>query len=430
MGISSYKEAQRYRMRKDKNLTRTFYLDTKRTLDQEPFAWEQVQNTPAPETDYQTEVDSEMAVPPQDVLPKNPIPNMPSAPGIPDPQFRQIELADGGRVNFSEGSKLTGTDKTLEQNIKDDHKAFNDYRKSIGQPIIPLDNDFIKMWQRTRLNSGGSVKKETPKFIPMDLESVAFRLFGNNLDNLTYNEKQSVYDYIEENRNKKAEGGPVDNEYENFYQSEMPAQNIEETNPEIIIKQAILKEKDSENLKTLNYMLEILREKKNEEQEYKKLQKEKGVRYSEDFPTSSGFGFENVPYEYLKETVKQTLTNPKYFGSNLLKGAAEGTEFLVGQPLQTLFNQEGKNFEFYEPTAGEKLGINKLIEKYTPKNPTTGTLAMGKAAEITGSLSDPFLAYGVGKKILPKKVKKNRKSVEENLIEDLMNGTLKPYSDY
>ena len=369
MGIGSYKDAQRYRMRKDKNLTRTFYLDTKRTLDEEPFAWEQVQNTPAPETDYQTEVDPEMVVPPQDVLPKNPIPNMPSAPGIPDPQFRQIELADGGSVE---------------------------------------------------------VKKS--KAIPMDLESVAFRLFQDNLDNLSYNQKQTVYNYIEDNRNKKAKGGSVENE--NFYQSEMPAQNIEETNPEIIIKQAILKEKDSENIKTLNYMLEILREKKNEEQEYKKLQKEKGVRYSEDFPTSSGFGFENVPYEYLKETVKQTLTNPKYFGSNLLKGAAEGTEFLVGQPLQTLFNQEGKNFEFYEPTAGEKLGINKLIEKYTPKNPTTGTLAMGKAAEITGSLSDPFLAYGVGKKILPKKVKKNRKNVEENLIEDLMNGTLKPYSDY
>ena len=371
MGIGSYKDAQRYRMRKDKNLTRTFYLDTKRTLDEEPFAWEQVQNTPAPETDYQTEVDSEMVVPPQDVLPKNPIPNMPSAPGIPDPQFRQIELANGG-----------------------------------------------------------TVKKETPKFIPMDLESVAFRLFGNNLDNLTYNEKQTVYDYIEENRNKKAEGGSVENEYEDFYQSEMPAQNIEETNPEIIIKQAILKEKNSDNIKTLNYMLEILREKKNEEQEYKKSQKEKGVRYAEDFPTSSGLGFENVPYEYIKETAKQTLTNPKYFGSNLLKGAAEGTEFLVGQPLQTLFNQEGKNFELYEPTAGEKLGINKLIEKYTPKNPTTGTLAMGKAAEITGSLSDPFLAYAVGKKILPKKVKKNRKNVKENLIEDLMNGTLKPYSDY
>jgi hypothetical protein len=59
------------------------------------------------------------------------------------------------RTNFSEGSKLTGTDKTLEQNIKDDHKAFNDYRKSIGQSTIPLDNAFIKMWQRTRLSEGG-----------------------------------------------------------------------------------------------------------------------------------------------------------------------------------------------------------------------------------------------------------------------------------
>jgi hypothetical protein len=100
MGIGSYKEAERYRMRTNKNLTRTFYLDTKRTLDQEPFAWEQVQNVP--ETNYQTEVDPGMVVPPQDVLPKNPIPNMPSAPGIPDPQFRQLELAEGGRVGFKE----------------------------------------------------------------------------------------------------------------------------------------------------------------------------------------------------------------------------------------------------------------------------------------------------------------------------------------
>ena len=113
------------------------------------------------------------------------------------------------RVEYSEGSKLTGTDKTLEKNIRDDHKAFNDYRKSIGSPIVPLDNEYIKMWQRTRLNSGGSVKKQTPKFIPMDLESVAFRLFRDNLDNLTYNQKQTVYDHIEDNRNKKATGGRV-----------------------------------------------------------------------------------------------------------------------------------------------------------------------------------------------------------------------------
>jgi hypothetical protein len=69
MGIGSYKEAQRYRMRTNKNLTRSFYLDTKRTLDEEPFAWEQ----------------------PQDA-------------GIMQPETVQ-EFSDGGRVGFAEGSE-------------------------------------------------------------------------------------------------------------------------------------------------------------------------------------------------------------------------------------------------------------------------------------------------------------------------------------
>jgi hypothetical protein len=80
---------------------------------------------------------------------------------VPETSVEQLET---DRTNFSEGSKLTGTDKTLEQNIKDDHKAFNDYRKSIGQSTIPLDNAFIKMWQRTRLNEGGSVERQGFKF--------------------------------------------------------------------------------------------------------------------------------------------------------------------------------------------------------------------------------------------------------------------------
>jgi hypothetical protein len=55
-----------------------------------------------PETDYQTEVQPDMVIPPQDVLPKNPEPVMPFAPGIPNPQDRILELADGGRANFKE----------------------------------------------------------------------------------------------------------------------------------------------------------------------------------------------------------------------------------------------------------------------------------------------------------------------------------------
>jgi hypothetical protein len=386
MGIGSYKEAQRYRMRTNKNLTRTFYLDTKRTLDQEPFAWEQVQNILTPETDYNTEVDPGMVVPPQDVLPKNPIPNMPSAPGIPDPQFRQIELANGGRVNFSEGSKLTGTGKTLEQNIKDDHKAFNDYRKSIGQSTIPLDNDFIKMWQRTRLNSGGSVKKETPKFIPMDLESVAFRLFQDNLDNLSYNQKQTVYNYIEDNRNKKAEGGTIQSE--DYYQ-EIPS--LGETDPIAILEQQLINEKDPIKIEKLKNELTQINEeliaKEIAKQEEKKLQKEKGVKYREDFPSDTA---------YVLETGKQLLTNPKYTLGKLGKGVVEGTEFLAGQFGKTVlgmgeFDPSKSALEnaLYEPVAGEKLGINKFIEKNIPKDPTTGTLMGGEALEIAGSFLGP-----------------------------------------
>jgi hypothetical protein len=86
-------------------------------------------------------------------VPPDMAPVTPSAPGVPDPQFKQIELATGGRAELKDGTK------------------------------------------------------EPPKFIPMDLESVAFRLFRENLDNLTYNQKQTVYDHIEQNRNKKAKGG-------------------------------------------------------------------------------------------------------------------------------------------------------------------------------------------------------------------------------
>jgi hypothetical protein len=68
MGIGSYKEAERYRMRTNKNLTRTFYLDTRRTLDEEPFAWEQ-----------------------------------PQVASIEQPGAVQ-EFADGGRVGFKDGS--------------------------------------------------------------------------------------------------------------------------------------------------------------------------------------------------------------------------------------------------------------------------------------------------------------------------------------
>jgi len=324
-------------------------------------------------------------------VPPDMSPITPSAPGIPNPQDRQIKLAKGGRVNFNEGSKLTGTDKTLEQNIKQDHKAYNDYRKSIGSPTVPLDNEYIRMWIRTRLNSGGPANKQPQKIIPLNLESVAFKLFQDKLDNLSYNQKQTVYDYIEDNRNKKADGGRIKlKNGSDGYMQEIPSLGF--SDPIDILEQQLINEKDPTKVLALDYQLEKLKkERKAEEterEEFKKSQKEKGIKYKEDFPSEAA---------YFAETGKQLLTNPKYFLGKGAKGIVEGTEFLVGQPLQTLFSQEGKNFEFYQPVGGEKLGINKFIEKNIPKGATTGTLVAGDIAEIAGSVADPFLAYGLAK---------------------------------
>ena len=70
------------------------------------------------------------------------------------------------------------------------------------------DPRYYKMGGRVNYQNGGQTKTP-PKFIPMNLESVAKKLFERNLDNLTYNEKQTVYDYIEDKRNKKAYGGRI-----------------------------------------------------------------------------------------------------------------------------------------------------------------------------------------------------------------------------
>ena len=79
-----------------------------------------------PETDYQTEVQPDMVIPPQDVLPKNPEPVMPFAPGIPNPQFRQIELAEGGRAEFAEGTRLS---------FKEKQKTLKDIKKYVDKKL-------------------------------------------------------------------------------------------------------------------------------------------------------------------------------------------------------------------------------------------------------------------------------------------------------
>jgi len=113
-------------------------------------------------------------------------------------------------------------------------------------PIISPKRIQNQPYEQLELADGGRVKlkdgtKEPPKFIPMDLESVALRLFQDNLDNLSYNQKQTVYDYIEDNRNKKAKGGRagfmegdiVKTEIGNFLETSL-GQKLSKTSPNFL----------------------------------------------------------------------------------------------------------------------------------------------------------------------------------------------------
>ena len=105
--------------------------------------------------------------------------------------------------------------------------------------------------------------------------------------------------------------------------------------------------------------------------------------------TYSGYG------DYLKKTASQ-LSTPEgagYLLSKGLKGGVEGTEYVVGQALRTLggvgeYDPSKSVYEnlLYEPVAGEKLGLDKLIEKFRPKNELTGTKALGNLTEQAAGL--------------------------------------------
>ena len=192
------------------------------------------------------------------------------------------------------------------------------------------------------------------------------------------------------------------------YMQEIPS--LGEQDPIGILEQQMINEKDPIKILMLDEMLTQMKkrqaEKEKAREEEKAAEKAKGVRYKEDFPSEAA---------YFAETGKQLLTNPKYFLSKGAKGAIEGTEFLIGQPLQTLFSQTGKNFEFYEPVLGEKLGINKFIKENQPEFPTTGTLLAGDVTEIAGSILDPFLAYGIVKGVTKASKTKTPVVIEEKL---------------
>jgi hypothetical protein len=113
---------------------------------------------------------------------------------------------------------------------KDKALEYEKQQAALGQKVIANKQDQINYIRKAMVSAGftsseiddalrrsgfaygGRAGYETggttaPKFLPMDPESVGLRLFDKNIDNLTYTEKQAVRDYIDDNKNKKADGG-------------------------------------------------------------------------------------------------------------------------------------------------------------------------------------------------------------------------------
>jgi len=83
------------------------------------------------------------------------------------------------------------------------------YDGQINQLLERLGIGSYATGGRVNYQDGGQTKT-SPKYIPLNMESVAKEMFGTtNLDNLTYNQKQSIMNYIEDKRSKKANGGRI-----------------------------------------------------------------------------------------------------------------------------------------------------------------------------------------------------------------------------
>ena len=143
-----------------------------------------------------------------------------------------------------------------------------------------------------------------------------------------------------------------------------------------------------------------------------------------------------IPH-YVQDVAKTTFgtdAGRKYFGSKVLEGGLEGTQWLLMQIPHMLkemhyagllnplayndLQQKMKDNNFswmdllYEPTAGEKLGLNKYQQQKLeelreqaeaegkPGIPQ-GVETLGTTGELGAAFADPFLMYGAYRKFAP-----------------------------
>jgi hypothetical protein len=171
MKVHEYREMMRYLTRKplsDREVELAYTDHMQKLNSQAPMP---ATSGEGPETDYQTEVQPNMVVPPQDVLPKGAEPVMPFAPGIPNPQDRILDLADGGRIELAGGSVAKSTkNKLIDDFLKEELK--NNKGKIIDQTSADLAEKFNKKYPDKQFYFNGELS-------PVDYKSIHYRISNN-----------------------------------------------------------------------------------------------------------------------------------------------------------------------------------------------------------------------------------------------------------
>jgi len=377
MGIGSYKEAERYRMRTNKNLTRTFYLDTRRTLDEEPFAWEQ----------------------PQDA-------------GIMQPEAVQ-EFNDGGRVGFKTGGDVQNWVKETYPDVNFD---FEKYPK-FGVDVKSENYDKVR-------------KAISKKIIDPSYSKTTFDLGINRISDAflkSYAEDDVSYLTSKSEFNKKGMLSPNDI---SFYRAKIKSPTFVQD----IVDKTGLKAEDildlmdeRENFIELDLKPTIAGKTKQDVTE----KTNQIIRQGEDWLIKNSKNYDNVEdlkkgfkrvlgkdHPFLKQTLRTSYgmqkLNPLFYEGKQKSYQTHGAPaFTYGKPeMENLFKASLYNFN---PTIRDKVlnELNDILPKTKVTDPQKYDLR--KKFENSKILSD----LGINKRLSGPVTRLLIKDLGENIIEDI-----------
>ena len=377
MGIGSYKEAERYRMRTNKNLTRSFYLDTRRTLDEEPFAWEQTQDA-----------------------------------GIMQPGAVQ-EFSDGGRVGFELGGEVQDWAKDTYPEVNFDFKKYPKF----GVDVKSVNYDKVK-------------KAINKKIADPSYSKTTFDLGINRIADAflkSYAEDDVSYLTSKNEFNKKGMLSPND---VSFYRAKIKSPTFVQD----IVDKTGLKAEDvldlmdeRENFIELDLKPTIAGQSKqistNEINKNINQGEDWLIKNSKNYDTTEGLkkGFKRVfgkDHPFLKQNLRTVYGMPKlnslfFEGKQKVYQTHGSPAFVYGPPeMKNLFQASLYNFN---PAVRDKV-LNELNDILPKTKITEGQkYDLRKKFENNKTLSD----LGINKRLTGPVTRLLIKDLGENIIEDI-----------